>query len=108
MISKSSSALLQFYKEWLAFAESENPYDHDFFEVRCGLCANALWWEDEHDMYLIIRQEMFQQFEQAGVDTDYPFGGGARYAQDAATGAAIFNPMRLAWVRARISDVEGQ
>jgi hypothetical protein len=109
MISKSSSALLQFYKEWLAFAESENPYDHDFFEVRCGLCANALWWEDEHDMFLIIRQEMNQQFLQAGFDdTDYPFGGGDRYAQDAATGAAIFNPMRLAWVKARISDVEEQ
>lgn len=108
MISKSSSALLQFYKEWLAFAESENPYNHDFFEVRCGLCANALWWEDEHDMFLTIRQEMYKQFTEAGFDTEYPFGGEDRYARDAATQSAIHNPMRLAWVKARISDAEGE
>ena len=108
MISKSSSALLQFYKEWLAFAEGENQYNHPIFEVRCGLCSNALWWEEEHDMSFLIRQEMIRQFVQAGLDTGYPFGGENRYIHDAATMSAIRNPMRLAWVKARISDVEGE
>ncbi len=107
-IQESSSNLLAFYKDWLEFAESDDPHDNNIFDRGCGLCSNCIFWMLEYDLlHSEIQDEMHHQFAEAGFDSDYPFGGERQYSFDVCHDAAIYNPMRLAWVKARIADAEG-
>lgn len=110
MIRKSTPELLQFYKEWLKWAESGGSDDHDVFNNGTGLCNNLERWLDlacDYPRNSVYHCEdlLHYQFKDAGLSCIYPFG---EYAYD---NAAELDTMhkdekRLSWVKARIADVE--
>ena len=101
-IPKSSPELLAFYREWLAWAESGAP-DLRPFDRDTGLCCNASVFDDEACIDLLI------QLSEAFLRSyDHPFGGPEQYYAERNSGTMHLNPERLAWVRARIADCEGE
>lgn len=114
MISNSTPELLQFYKDWLEAAEAPDADsdEHFIFRNGMGLCGNLEMWCDEHyDEESIVANNAYcrmkEQFEEAGLDSVYPFGERA-YDRAAFTDTQHKNEDRQAWVRARIADMEGE
>lgn len=112
MIPLSTRPLYRFYKEWLEAAEADNAddNDHEIFRNDIGLCGNLeIWLEDnygeDHDTFKTACKRMRWQFEAAGLDHIYPFGDW-EYNQGAWDASQHKDEKRLAWVRARIADVE--
>ena len=112
MIPLSTRELHRFYKEWLAAAEAPDAdeNDHYIFRNGMGLCGNLEMWleenygEDDHVCRKACKR-MRWQFEAAGLDHTYPFGD-MEYSQAAWDDSQHKDEKRLAWVRARIADVE--
>lgn len=98
MIKKSSPALLQFYRDWLAWAEggAEEWGPHDFSR-RYGLCLCQFF--GKYDM----EEEMKDQFVAAGLSRTYPFGY-SEFHRGRASKSLHKDEARLAWVRARIAE----
>lgn len=114
MISKSTPELLQFYKDWLEAAQAPDADkdDHLIFRNGMGLCGNLEMWCEEHygeedaeanAAYCCMKE----QFEEAGLSSIYPFGE-RDYDVAAFHDTQHKNPKRLAWVKARIADMEGE
>lgn len=115
MISKSTPELLAFFKEWLAWAESPDADsdNHLVFNNGIGLCGNLENWLDdlEHEnsdtMYQISVDALAMQFVTAGLCKYYPFGEAA-YDHHMVADTMHKDENRLAWVRARIADMENE
>lgn len=112
MITKSTPALLQFYKEWLEAAESPDADSdsHPVFQNGVGLCRNLIVWCDEHpneedSVTNAAYCCMQEQFMEAGLNRAYPFGM-VKYDTAALSNRQHKDEERLAWVRARIADME--
>lgn len=114
MIPKSTPVLLQFYKDWLKAAEAPDA-DSDEHPIFCngmGLCGNLEVWcdeyyDDEDAEANAAYCRMKEQFEEAGLNSIYPFGERA-YDIAAFNDSQHKNEDRLAWVKARIADMEGE
>lgn len=112
MISKSTPELLQFYKDWLQAAQAPDA-DKDEHFIFCngmGLCGNLKAWCDEHyDEEDIVASEAYycmkEQFDSAALNSIYPFGE-REYDIAAFNDTQHKNENRLAWVKARIADME--
>ena len=112
MIPLSTKPLLQFYKDWLAAAEApdaDSDNHHIFFNTM-GLCGNLEMWLEEHygyddPVFQAAFRRMEWQFQSAGLDNTYPFGE-AEYSRGAYHDAQHKDKKRLAWVKARIADME--
>lgn len=110
-VEKSSPELLQFYLEWLVWAESGDEIlfdNHDVFGARFGLCMNLMDWlninvDEDSDIRQEVANELAQQFVDAGLDPGYPFGYDD-YQYEQSSGTMHLNAARLAWVKARIKD----
>lgn len=94
---KSSPELLAFYRWWI-----ENKD-----EIRAlksfGLCVTAKYYYPEGDYAL--QDELISQFSEAGLNADYPFGH-ENYAARKCYDTMHLDPLRIAWVEARIADME--
>lgn len=112
MIPKSTPELLKFYKDWLAAATKDDAdlNEHPVFRNDLGLCGNLEMWCEEdfceedpvaNKAYLC----MLSQFQHAGLNTTYPFGE-MEYHKGYWSDDQHKDPKRLAWVEARISDME--
>lgn len=89
---KSSPQLLAFYKWWL-----ENKDKTESLHYR-GLCTTAI--VDFPEGSPKLKYELGDQFEVAGLDKWYPFGYDNYYD------TMHLDPLRIAWVEARIKDME--
>lgn len=97
---KSSPDLLAFYKAWLAWAEKDAPHLNVFSQSH-GLCSNLdLFCEHSGPI-----DEMNVQFTSAGLDNFHPFGY-YDYVHHRICATMHLDPNRLAWVKARIADME--
>ena len=94
---KSSPQLLAFYRWWL-----ENKD-----EIRAlgslGLCSTAR--DDYPEGGDALQDELVSQFSEAGLNTDYPFGY-ENYSTRQRYNTMHLDPLRIAWVEARIADME--
>lgn len=111
-IPLSTRELHRFYKEWLAAAEAPNAddNDHDIFRNGMGLCGNLeMWLEEKFPDDVVLSNNTHKrlrwQFEVAGLDHIYPFGE-YEYSDASWSDTHHKDEKRLAWVRARISDME--
>lgn len=117
-VINSSKELYEFYKAWLDFAEGRVSHDEEvdyakggFLCGDWGLCGNC----DDYATFVLdqdfdhesgdmpLTQEMKFQFDEAGLDIDYPFGSSAYYSYGE-TNTCHKDPNRLQWVRDRIAD----
>nr|DAY73883.1 MAG TPA: hypothetical protein [Caudoviricetes sp.] len=112
MITRSTPALLQFYKDWLEAAEAPDADsdNHLIFRNGMGLCGNLEMWCDEYyDEEASVANAAYccmkGQFEDAGLNSIYPFGERA-YDVAAYHDTQHKDEKRLAWVKARIADME--
>lgn len=112
MITKSTPVLLQFYKYWLEAAEAPDAdYDnHRIFRNKMGLCRNFEMWCNEY----YAKEDavtnaaywcMKEQFMDAELNRVYPFGE-LEYDIAARNNSQHKDEKRLAWVKARIADME--
>jgi hypothetical protein len=88
-------ALRAYLTDWLAWAEAGAP-EHDEFRPRFGLCTNA---RRRHRASADLRNALVADF---GDEANHPFGGLVRYMSEAE--AHHTNPLRLAWVRAKLAE----
>lgn len=108
---QSSAALLKFYKEWLEWQEQGGNGAHRTFMTWAGLCPQLRdWVVYDAKMGVLasreLRYELKSQFITAGLDRSYPFTTERGYEQEAEKNTAHLNPVRVAWVKARIADGE--
>lgn len=103
---KSSAELLAFYiayNEWLETGD-------DSFCPGYGLCANLFdfYVRNEELMYSVL-DEMHGQFRLANLDETLPFNeDGMEYFNEKMADSCPKNPKRVAWVKARIAEMEGE
>lgn len=105
MSNQTQSPLLtRFYKDYLEWAQSGKSGVHLGFNGAFGLCASLDCWayrQNEKAGVEAALWEMREQFTQAGLDRDYPFG-----MQDfdiRRVRVALHEcPARLAWVSQHI------
>lgn len=114
MIPKSTPVLLEFYKAWLEAAEAPDADsdEHFIFRNGMGLCGNLEMWCDEYYDEEDVEANaayccMKEQFESIGLSSIYPFGE-MEYNEAAYADTQHKNARRLAWVRNRIKDMEGE
>jgi len=94
---KSSQELLAFYRWWF---ENKDKLE----SLKCyGLCYLAVNNYPEGGAMLGI--ELIAQFNAAGLDWAYPFGH-ANYHDRQSRERMHLDPLRIAWVEARIADME--
>lgn len=110
-VSLSSPNLLQFYKEWNVWAdmavETGQVPDHPAFDAWHGLCGCLAEWSYLQDHSTDgLGEQMEAQFIQAGLETDYPFGGRTTFFDEVDMDSMHLNSERRKWVKARISDSE--
>lgn len=105
----TSPELLSFYKAWLAWAEAGAVTDE--FDPAIGLCTNLgtrftpgddeLWDDDLWDR---LYAELGEQLDTLGENNLFPFGGAEEYEARCMENTQHLNPLRLAFVRARIAE----
>lgn len=112
MIIKSTPALLQFYKDWLEAAEAPDADsdNHLIFRNGMGLCGNLEMWldekyDDDDQVFEDTFRRMYLQFQMAELDHTYPFGE-VEYNRASYKDTQHKDEKRLAWVKARIADME--
>lgn len=95
--------MLEFLKGWLAWVES-GAGEHDFYFRDCGLCVSAREYDMVEDTD--IKAGLFDYF----CGEEYPFNGGMRmsYADEITRERCHLNTRRLAWVKAKIAELEGE
>lgn len=96
--SKELGLFYQALWDWIQSNFLNNPNE---FEANCGLCS-AIWdWhvakDFTHESGVSLKEEMKQQFEDAGLDIQYPFD--AQSWDYANTVNKFTNPKRLAWIK---------
>lgn len=102
MIMVSSPYLLDAYKAWLSWAEVGAPEWNEYgFSKVFGMCST--FERFGRFPYVDIRTEMKNQFKQAGLDVIHPFGF-SNYMIRKKNETQHLDPVRLAWVRARIKE----
>jgi len=84
-----------FLKEWIEWVEAGIP-KHDWFMPAVGLCSNSF---DPN----ALREILVKDF---GDDFEFPFGGASVYSRESEHKITHTNPLRLAWVRQKISEHE--
>ena len=94
---KSSPELLAFYRWWL-----ENKDEVNALKMY-GLCSSTMEDYPEGDCNLQI--ELTAQFVEAGLNYNYPFGH-ENYLMRQSCDTMHLDPLRIAWVEARIKDME--
>ena len=91
-MSETLKAFYQAYAAWLDAGATHNKP----FSRRSGLCGNlTIFTEDWHPLF----DAMKSQFEAAGLDPEYPFGGEESYYTHCYYGTQHVNPYRTEWVR---------
>lgn len=101
-MKEQSQLLTDFYRAYLEFAEEKaNPFD---FQLTLGLCSNLRKFFkgcENSDSYYDTSDEMYQQFDDAGLDQSYPFNLGyvSSYTEEMRVAGAAKNEMRTQWVR---------
>lgn len=93
--------LYEFLVAWLLWAETNGtPFrSHDYtFSPRYGLCWNV------PDRAMVALTAMIER--EFPSNTSFPFGDFIVYAEDRNTERQHKNPLRLAWVRAKIKEYE--
>jgi hypothetical protein len=93
--------MLRFLKGWLAWVEA-GAGEHDFYYKDCGLCVSAREYDLVHDTDLEAGLQGYFAGEK------YPFNSGMRmnYAEEITSERCHLNPRRLAWVKAKIAELE--
>ena len=94
---KSSPQLLAFYRWWL-----ENKDEVQALKM-CGLCSSAA--NDYPGGGHYLNNELIAQFKKAGLSNGYPFGS-ENYNTRQSRDTMHLDPLRIAWVKARIADME--
>lgn len=89
--------LLDFLKRWLAWAEA-SVLTNEFSPTR-GLCGNAL---DHSDL---AYDQLMEVFDKEFGENPYPFGA-AEYALAAYDKKIHLCPIRRAWVKKTIKELE--
>ena len=86
--------LKEFYQAYAAWLDAGAP---DFlpFSRASGLCNNLHSFTKSFNAY----REMESQFDDAGLDPDYPFGGEDDYLGRSAERKQHLNPLRIQWVK---------
>lgn len=103
---KSSVALLDFYEWWLDQALSPEPVDS---VITCGLCYNLeIYTGDDNYLYMILFDEMMDQFDDALLEVEYPFNDFyfRGYWVEKVAGTQHKNFNRLAWVYDRLEEAK--
>lgn len=91
-MSKTLKEFYRAYATWLDFgAPNFKP-----FSRASGLCTNLYNFSKNHD----VINEMKFQFNAAGLDPNYPFGGEDDYVDRSAARQQHLNPKRIEWVKA--------
>lgn len=99
-----SIILSQFYLAIQMWIELGCPIGHGF-NPDAGLCPNLAGWLKRQDLPAgtdpwSIHRELYRQFTEAGLDSEYPFNHKDRYEYlvEADCRSIFKNPDRLAWV----------
>lgn len=87
--------LKAFYQAYAAWLDAGAPHLEPFSRG-VGLCNNLRHFTDD---WKPLRTEMAAQFEAAGLDPKYPFGGEADYDERLIDERQHMNPERIEWVR---------
>lgn len=96
-----SKELSLFYQAIWNWIQSNFQYNPNEFDTNCGLCS-ALWdWhiatDMAHELGMNLKEELKQQFVDAGLDIQYPFD---EHTWDYTSTVNKFtNPKRLAWIK---------
>lgn len=101
---KSSPELLEFYNLYQEWAEADAP-EHPYFDCGKGLCWNLDMHEGATNQSGLI-YEMTDQFDEADLDEEYPFGDQELYAHESQQHIHHRNKERLSWLAQRIADGE--
>ena len=99
---RQSELLTQFYRAYWDWSQAGQPDDNpQGFQNDCGLCYNAqLFGGPEVAVRRMLVEELTAQFEQAGLDHDYPFDAeGDSYDHCAENRTMHQNPARMQWVQ---------
>ena len=87
--------LKEFYQAYAAWLDAGAPSLEPFSRA-VGLCGNlTIFTKDWHPLF----DAMKSQFEEAGLDHEYPFGGEESYYTYCYYGTAHLNPERIEWVK---------
>lgn len=100
-MSTQSKELTAFYKSYLDWLDVGAPHEQPYSR-KYGLCSNILhyYFNSNWRNYYPIKEEMKNQFDQAGIHTIYPFEGSKYHYHDAAEHRKLhLNPARIQWVR---------
>lgn len=90
-----SKTLKEFYCTYAAWLDVGAPNFKPFSRAS-GLCTNLYNFSKNHD----VINEMKFQFDAAGLDPNYPFGGEDDYVDRSAARQQHLNPARIEWVKA--------
>lgn len=94
--------LLNFYKAYNQWLSSGAPEDKPFSRKR-GLCWNLVYGYAEEGSNLL--EEMIDQFEKAGLNTEYPFDLDMDMYTSSSKVAIIHkNPKRVKWVKDKLKE----
>ena len=98
-MTPARKAVLSYLREWLDWVEA-GAVEGEPFSRRAGLCPQAP---------VVVRDELFSlrnaDFGNDADDWVYPFGS-SDYLHRAATRTQHECPARLAWVRAKLAEVD--
>ena len=97
--------LLNFYRDWLDWAEDDGT--PGIFNGKVGLCMNLHLWCARRPGTRNLKFELENEFEAAERNVSYPFGK-ASYERLRVSGLLHTQPARLRWVRKRIKEIEKQ
>ena len=91
--------LSDFYRDLQAWIDAGRPV-HALFSHLYGLCTNLAVWSTHHGLNRFqMRDELSAQFEEAGLDSTYPFNPHSGYWAETERGETWKNEQRLAWVK---------
>lgn len=95
--------LNKFYLAYWMWLEAGAPEENEHtFHRGIGLCGNLTGMKG--GTYPVMKL-MEQQFNDAGLDALYPFGGYDEYYEEAGEDVNYLNPQRRAWVEKQVSQM---
>lgn len=93
--SKELTEFYQAYAKWL----DEGAPNWEPFRRDCGLCLNLYKYTQEEELLNRLDKELWQQFEDAGLNVYLPFNIKTSYRDEKRTQTCFENPLRIKWVR---------
>lgn len=98
--------LLNFYKAYNQWIGSDAPEGEPFSRKR-GLCWNLIYiYGDDFDN---LYEEMYSQFENAGLDVVTPFdNSNYAYMKSSKNSACHLNEKRVQWVKDKLKEGESK